>query len=183
MLFHGAFLQLGAQRQVRRVVLGDQQHPAGVLVQPVHDAGSLHPADAGQVGDGEQQGIDQRAGFVARRGMHHHAAGLVDHRQILVLIEKLDGNFFFFHGRLHRVGDVRLHTVARVHGRPGLERGMAVDPAKPGCNPSGRLRARRACALRHQQVQPRVNRRDQFGPFHAFPPPISASSPAGARSG
>ncbi|MBA7467948.1 hypothetical protein ES707_03187 [subsurface metagenome] len=40
--------ELRRQRGMRGVVLGHHHQPGGVLVEPVHDAGPLHPADAGE---------------------------------------------------------------------------------------------------------------------------------------
>src|SRR5215218_2148236 len=37
--------ELGGERVMRAIVLGHDHEPAGVLVEPVHDAGPLHPAD------------------------------------------------------------------------------------------------------------------------------------------
>ena len=38
--------ELAGQRLVGAVVLGDHHEPGRILVEPVHDAGPLHPADA-----------------------------------------------------------------------------------------------------------------------------------------
>ena len=61
------------------VGLGHDHQAGGVLVEPVHDARPLDPADAGQaraaMGD---QRVDQRAGGVAGGRMHHQALRLVD---------------------------------------------------------------------------------------------------------
>ena len=68
---------------MRGVVLGDHHQAGGVLVEPMHDAGPPHAADAGQaraaMGD---QRVDQRAGLVACRGMHDKARRLVDDDQM-----------------------------------------------------------------------------------------------------
>ena len=37
----------------------------------------------------EQQGVDQRPGFVARRRMHHHPLGLVDDGDIPIFIDNI----------------------------------------------------------------------------------------------
>ena len=69
------------------LVFGRDQQPAGVLVQPVHDARPRHAADAGEriAAMGEQR-IDQRAVQIAGRGMHDKSRGFVDHDQIGIFV-------------------------------------------------------------------------------------------------
>ena len=76
---------------MRAVVLGDHHQPGRVLVEPVHDAGPAHPADAGQAGAamGDQR-VDQRAGLVAGRRMHHEALRLVDDDDVVVLVDDIE---------------------------------------------------------------------------------------------
>ncbi len=40
--------ELRGQRLMRRIILGDHQQAARILVEPVHDAGPPHPANAGE---------------------------------------------------------------------------------------------------------------------------------------
>ena len=48
-----------------RVVLGDDEAAAGLLVEPMHDAGSCHATDAAELaGAMMQQRVDERALFV-----------------------------------------------------------------------------------------------------------------------
>ncbi len=67
------------QAVMRGVGLGDDQQPARILVDAMHDAGLLHPADAGKtvaaMGD---QRIDQRAALMRARRMHDEPGWLVD---------------------------------------------------------------------------------------------------------
>ena len=42
-------------------------------------------------------GIYQRAGMIARSRMHHHAAGLVDYRDVIVLIDNLKRDVLGFY--------------------------------------------------------------------------------------
>ncbi len=76
------------------VVLSDDQQAAGILVEPMHDAGAPLAADAGEtraaMGD---QGVHQRATTVARRRMHHEPGGLVDHDHVAVLVNDMQRNF------------------------------------------------------------------------------------------
>ncbi|MCY1547275.1 hypothetical protein D9M68_833220 [compost metagenome] len=76
---------------MRRLGLGGDHHARCVAVQPVHDAGALDPTDTHQALPAmKQQRIDQRA--IGRTGgrVHHHAHRLVDHDQLVVLIEDVE---------------------------------------------------------------------------------------------
>jgi hypothetical protein len=80
-----------AELAVRKVVFGDDDEAAGLLVQPVHDAGAQLAADLRQAfAEVEEQGVDQRAAVVLRRaaaGVDHHAGGLVDDGEVGILID------------------------------------------------------------------------------------------------
>ena len=55
-----------------------------------------------------KQRVDQCAVGIARRGMHHHALGLVDHQQIVILIDYLQRDILGKdRNRLRIVGDDR----------------------------------------------------------------------------
>jgi len=91
---HAAGGQLGRQGFVRGVVLGDGQQAGRVLVYAMHDARTLDAADAGQVLAVMQQGVDERAGVCARRGMHDHIRRLVDDDDVAVLIDDVQRDVF-----------------------------------------------------------------------------------------
>ena len=80
--------ELGGERTVGAVVLGDHHQPGGVLVEAVDDAGAPHPTDAGKalpaMGD---QRVDERAGAVSRGGMDDETARLVDDDDVVVLVD------------------------------------------------------------------------------------------------
>ena len=69
------------------VALGDEEDARGVAVEAVDDAGAELAADAGEVADVVEQGVDEGARAVAGRGMHDDARRLVDRDQVLVLVE------------------------------------------------------------------------------------------------
>ena len=85
--------ELLGERAMRLVGLGDDQQPARVLVEAMHDAGPRHAADAGEAGAamGDQR-VDQRAGGVAGARMHHEAGRLVDDDERVVLIDDVERN-------------------------------------------------------------------------------------------
>ena len=84
---HGVVGQLGREREVGKVVFRRDEQAGRVLVDAVHDAGPPLSADAGEtVAAVGEQGVDERAVLVAGRGVHDHAARLVDDDEVVVLI-------------------------------------------------------------------------------------------------
>ena len=94
--FNGMDEELFGEFQLGLVVLGDHEEAARVLVDAVHEhthplvgtglVGGLGPAEM------EGQGVDEGAAIVAVAGVDHHAGGFVDHQQVLVLIDDVEGN-------------------------------------------------------------------------------------------
>lgn len=79
--------QLRRERKMRKVVFRRDEQTGCVLVDAVHDAGPPLPADAGEaVAAVGEQGVDERAVLVAGRGVHDHAARLIDDDEVIVLI-------------------------------------------------------------------------------------------------
>ena len=80
--------ELRRQAAMRAVVLGHDQQPARVLVEPVHDARPPHAADAGQavaaMGD---ERVDQRAALMPGGRMHDEPGRLVDDDEVVVLVD------------------------------------------------------------------------------------------------
>ncbi len=84
---HGVVGQLRREGEVRKVVFRRDEQTGRVLVDAVHDAGPPLSADAGEtVAAVGEQGVDERAVLVAGRGVHDHAARLVDDDEVVVLI-------------------------------------------------------------------------------------------------
>ena len=83
--------ELRGQRLVGAVVLRHHHQAGGVLVEPVHDAGTADAADAGKAGAamGDQR-IHQRAGLVAGGRMHDQALRLVDDDDVVVLEDDIE---------------------------------------------------------------------------------------------
>ena len=66
---------------------------AGILVEAVHDAGALDPADAGESALAVvQKGVHKSSVRISRCGMNHESGWLVNDNQVLVLMEDLEGN-------------------------------------------------------------------------------------------
>ena len=72
---------------MREIGLGDEEHAGCVAVEAVHDAGTKLAADSRQIAHVVEQGVDERARTVSRRGVHDEPRRLVDRDQVLVLVE------------------------------------------------------------------------------------------------
>ncbi len=72
----GMRLELAGKMVVRGVVLGGDQHPRGILVEAMDDAGPQFAADAGEILAVMQQGVDQGAPLVPGAGCTTRPAGL-----------------------------------------------------------------------------------------------------------
>jgi hypothetical protein len=104
-------------------------HPAGVLVEPVHDAGAQRIGAALHLGV-VQQRVDERAVGVARSGVNHEAGGLVEDDQMVVLEQDLQGNRLGLGA--HRLGRRRVNQDLRaIHslGFPGNHLAGLLYPA------------------------------------------------------
>ena len=82
-------LQLLHQGRLRGQCFGDDQKPAGVLVEPVHDASARNFFKRGRV---LQQGIEQRARPIAAAGVHHQPGRFVNDDQVLVLVNDIESD-------------------------------------------------------------------------------------------
>ena len=111
--------KLLGQPVMGRVRLGHDQHAGRVLVDPMHDAGSLLATNSGQRGAKMvQQRIDQGAGGGARGRVDDHARGFVDNDQIIILVQDGERNIFgycinfdcVFHGDLEYIAFSDFHT-------------------------------------------------------------------------
>jgi hypothetical protein len=100
--------QCSAESPVGDVRLGNNQQSRRVTVQPVHDSRPLAVLSGQRRPPGEE-GVDQRIVPMARRRVHNHPGGLVDHQQSVVLVRHLQG---------HRVGPQRAarFLFGKLHG-------------------------------------------------------------------
>ena len=86
---------------MRGIGFGRHHNAACVLVEPVHNARALFPANARQaVAAMRQQRINQRAVGAARGRMHHHICRFIDDQQIDILIQHVKRNVLRFHARV-----------------------------------------------------------------------------------
>jgi hypothetical protein len=94
-----------AELAVGRVVFGDEDKAAGLLVEAMDDAGAQVASDVGEFGEVKEEGVDEgalvaRVGFAACEGggagsgVDHHAGGFVDDGEVLVLVEDFERDVF-----------------------------------------------------------------------------------------
>ena len=100
---HAARGQLVHQRRVRLKREGNHQQAAGVLVEPVHDAGTRNRVGLGKV---MQQRILQRAITLTGARMDGQSGRFVDHRHIRVGVHDLQRHLLRCYpviGQRHRI--------------------------------------------------------------------------------
>ena len=116
--------ELLAETGLRFRCLGDDEQTAGVLVYAVDESylGTVG-VEGGYVAHVPCHGIDEGAAEVACSGMHHHASGLVDDHEDVVLIDNVEGYVFGVDGAVvlgnveHEGDDVaRAHLVVALDG-------------------------------------------------------------------
>ena len=145
--------ELRAQPLMRAVVLGDDQKAGGVLVEPVHDARPLHAADAGErVAAMRDQRVDQCAGRMPGRRMHHEAARLVDDDEIVVLVDDIERDIFALRLRIVRRRHVDHDRVGGVDAVFGIADGPPADRDRAVENERFQPRARQALDPRRQHA-------------------------------
>ena len=123
-LLDPARLELGHQRRLRGILLGDHQQTARVLVQAVDDARALDtgdPAPRRAVAVG-QEGVDQRPVRMTGGRVDDQAGRLVDDQQVVVLVDDVEDDL----GRgseveRDRIGHLEAQLRARGDDRVRLE--------------------------------------------------------------
>ncbi len=92
--------ELSGKSDMGAVVLGDHQNPADLPIEAMNDARPGDTADPRQaVTAMGEQGVDQGAGRMTGRRMHHHAGGLDDDHQMFVLEQDLERQRLRHRGR------------------------------------------------------------------------------------
>ena len=161
--------ELRRQRLMRAIILGDHQEAARVLVEPVHDARPPHAADARQavaaMGD---ERVDERAARMPRRRMHDEPGRLVDHDEVVVLVDDRERNRL----RLRLGRHDRRHDERDARARARLERRIAHNGIVDGDAPVADQRLQAAArqvgeGARQDAVEPlrrAILRHDEFAP-------------------
>ena len=157
-LLHLPLLQLAAEGELALVVLCHEQQTAGVLVQPVDDAGAQFAADAAQVVKVVQERVDERAVLIAGGGVNDHAAGLQDDGEVGILIENCERDFLRDgHGGLRR-GNRQDNNLTLLCLCAGFRLDFPIH-----CDVS----------IRHQRRHPRASQPSGFGQGNIQPPPVA----------
>ncbi len=143
-LFRASGRELRRQGLMGGVIFCDDQAAGGVLVQAVDDAWAFHSADAGEVPAVVEQGVYDGAVRVTGRGMHDHAAFLVDDDHVFIFIQDVQGDILRLGFRRFRLRNADGDGITAGGGVFRLG-GRAVDQHVPAfdqvLNPgAGKLR-------------------------------------------
>lgn len=87
-----AVLHLGGKFEVGGLVLGNYHEAGGIFVEAMHNAGSKGAVNGGDIRTMSQDGIHQRVTGVPRCRMNGDISRLVDHQDIIVLVDDGEGN-------------------------------------------------------------------------------------------
>src|SRR6267143_2143526 len=93
---NGSLAKSFAQLGVRRVVLGDKDHPRGFLVQPMYDSRPQRIAGLRKRLPAPKKRVDECARNIAGAGVNGHASGLVDVDNVVVFEKHIERNRFRF---------------------------------------------------------------------------------------
>ena len=139
--FAAVILEEFRETGMRRVGLGDDDEPACILVDAMHDAGLLDAANAGEtLAAMRDERIDQRAALMPRRRMHDEARGLVHHEKMRILEDDVERNVLALRRGGLGLGQRQRHSVACGKFCAGVARRMAVQ--RRGAGLEQRLHAR-----------------------------------------
>ena len=165
--------KLRAEREMRSIGFGRYHDAACVLVEAVDNARALFPANTRQrvaaMGD---ERVDERCLTIAGRRMHHHARWLVQHDELVILVQNIQrdvlaGNGGFsgwWHGERNLV--IRFDPPGRVFYRVGSAVAYRASFDSAGSGFDKRLQAR-AADFRRVLCQYLVEARAViFGAYH-----------------
>ena len=86
-LFNFPVVKLPGQLEMRAIVFCHDHEAGRPAIEAMHDARPQLTADAAQVVNLVEQGVDERALGVSGGRMHHHPRRFVDHDQVRILID------------------------------------------------------------------------------------------------
>ncbi len=120
--------KLVSQVSVRKVVLGDHHHAAGVLVQPVHDSRTTNAADARQRRPAMvKQTVDQSSCGIARSGMNNQPGRFDQDNEVVVFKENVERNILRPRDRVLRFRNCQCDAVSGFDAVLCFSNGFAVD--------------------------------------------------------
>ena len=137
-----ALLDGAREPAVREVGLGDEQQPRRIPIEPVHNAGPARRPDRRQRRAAADEHVDERVVPVARPGMHDETRRLVEHREVLVLVDEthpraLSGGDRCICARWRFGGKLDAHLRAALEQRRGAQRPAAGGDALVGDETGG----------------------------------------------
>ena len=141
--------KLAGEVLVRAIIFRHDETAGSILIQSMDNAGAFHATDPGKLALAVvEQGIDQRAIGISRSGVNDNARLLIQHDEVLVLKQYLQGDILW--GGLgrdrFRQGDLddiaHLHRIARLGGFAIAEDVLFPDQfldarARQVCQPTG----------------------------------------------
>ena len=80
------------ERRMDLIVLGYDNATAGLLVQAMDNTWTMLLGTRREGGSVIQEGVDESAIFMASTYMHDHAGRLIDHEEILILVQDFQGD-------------------------------------------------------------------------------------------
>src|SRR6267378_1279076 len=87
---HGAALDRTGETPMRQIALRNEQQSRGVAIEAMDDAGpAFGRTAAGQLGAAPRQHVDEGVVPVAGTGMHDESCRLVEHGEMLVLVDEI----------------------------------------------------------------------------------------------
>ena len=148
--------ELRREAAMGAVGLCHDEEPARVLVEPVHDPRPLNAADAGEalaaMGD---ERVDQCAAVMAGGRMDDEPGRLVDHDELLVLMDDAERDRLALRLGRRRSRDFEHDLGARLHPRRGLADHRAGDPDPPVAHQRLQAAARQVAeGARQHPVEP-----------------------------
>ncbi len=115
----------------RLFALGDDDESARILVQPVHDTGTRHAADAREGRAVVEERVHERAREMSGRRMHHHPGRLVHDQHIRVFVDDRERYRLRFGYRRHGGRNLNLYRILFRNLQARFRRGRAVYLDEP----------------------------------------------------
>jgi hypothetical protein len=123
LFFNGAGLELGGQRIVRTIVLGNDNDTARVSVESVDDSRPGWPPSIAELPEMVRQGAGERSLPMPLSWMNNHSGRFVDHDQITIFVQHIDGQCL---GSGTRTGNSQLKHLDALT-RAQFLRGLATS--------------------------------------------------------
>ena len=129
---HCVLPELGRQPLMRPIVLGDDEQPSRILVNPVNDSRTSLSTHAGKAASTMgQKSVDERSRRRSRCRMHNHSCGLVYNEQVTVFKDHIQRNAFRSDMAFSHVWNHDFVYVTRLYRRVRVSYGDTVAFHRP----------------------------------------------------